>query len=177
MSIFVCVTFICLAACSPQKSSSSEESLTPLLTMQDILKAPDFKERVSYAALNKDIEALKLLQKDLLNLAKQARLPPADIAKLSGEQGLVFLEFQGKLLNYDKEFMQRLTSFQDLSVLFERYPKLVSLHQYSKDIEAQRDLAITALIEDLKAEGVTGDLKSIAKSQWLNALHSQRNNH
>ena len=175
MGIFVFVSF--LTSCTGQSNdTSSEQSIeapVPLLSMQEILKAPDFKTRASEAALNGDTDALLVLQTDVLMLAKQARLSPSDIAKLSGEQGLIFLEFQGKLVNYDKEFMQRLTSFQDLSILFEAYPGLSSLHQYSKDIEKQRDEAIASITEDLKAEGETGDLESIAKAQWLEALKTQ----
>jgi regulatory protein YycI of two-component signal transduction system YycFG len=175
MSIFVFVSF--LTSCTGQVDDLSPEKSTqtpvPLLSMQEILKAPDFKDRASEAVLNGDTDALLALQKDVLMLAKQARLSPSEIAKLSGEQGLIFIEFQGKLVNYDKEFMQRLTSFQDLSVLFERYPALSSLHRYSKNIEKQRDEAISAIAEDLKSEGVTGDLESIAKAQWLAALQAQ----
>lgn len=173
MSIFAFALLI--IACSPKQIESKNESLAPLLSMQDILKAPDFKERVSQAVRNKDTEALRLLQNDVLSLAKQARLSPKDIAQLGGNQGLVFLEFQGKLINYDREFMARLTSFQDLNVLFDSYPSLTSLHQYSKDIERQRDLAIQSTIDALKEEGVTGDLESIARVEWLKSFVQNQN--
>jgi len=166
----------CLTACSQPKripTQSEPRYQEALITMQQLLGTADFRQGIKSAVAKNDIEAIQRWQSDLLAVAKEARMSASDIKTLSGSNGITFLQFHGKRLNYNDEFFNRLLAFEDLQPLFDRFPHFDELHDISKKMQIQRDDLISQRITQLAQRGVEGDLQAIARGEWRDYFKGQ----
>lgn len=173
LSVFLCA--LLLSACS-EKPAAKPESVQvspPLLSLSELLSASDFKQGIAQAVESNDEMAIKHWQEQLLSVAHEARLSPSDLQKLQGKQGFMFLEFQGKLINYDRDFMHYLMNFEDLTLLFDKYPELSALHAYSEKIAKQRDEEVSNIVQSLSgSSSPPSEILEQAREQWRQAINS-----
>lgn len=174
--------FVCLSACQPpdtgnsntsakvDDSSKQSELLPPLLTLDELLNADDFQQGIKQAVINEDTAALEDWQNQLIAVAEEVRLTERDLNKISGKQGLVFIEFEAKKQLFHDEFVTRFMNFQKIDDLIEKYPYLTGVHQRAKTLIIERDNAIARAAKILAEDGLEGDAIEEARAQWQNYM-------
>ncbi len=153
---------------------SSQQTPAPLLTLNELLNAEDVKTVLAEAAQQQDRKLLLQWQEILLAAAEEVDLPASDIKLLSGQQGLVFLEFQGMKTNYQRAFETAFFEFQDLDKVYEQYPAFKDMHKQSKELVKQRDALVDKVATQLNEKGYEGDAVAEAKRQWQNYMQTQQ---
>jgi hypothetical protein len=171
--------FVCLSGCQPEHNNtpantgsavSSEQpnaSLPPLLTLDELLNTADFQLGIKQAVLNADQVLLKDWQSQLVAVAEEVHLSERDLARISGEQGLMFIEFEAKKLLFHDEFIERFISFKSIDDLIQKYPYLSGVNQRAQSLINARDSAIQSaakLLADDSPQG--GDFTQEARAQW-----------
>lgn len=172
--------FICVTACQPQQNSndpnassslhtSSQQvaSLPPLLTLDELLNTDDFQMGIKQSVLNDDQVSLRDWQQQLLAVATEVRLSERNLARISGEQGLVFIEFEAKKQLFHDEFIERFMNFESIDKLIQKYPYLSGVHQRALSLLNARDSAIERAAKLLSDDGLEGvDYTQEARAQW-----------
>jgi hypothetical protein len=172
--------FIGVTACQPQQNSNAPnvtsplhtssqpvESLPPLLTLDELLNTDDFQMGIKQSVLNDDQASLRDWQQQLLAVAKEVRLSERDLARISGEQGLVFIEFEAKKQLFHDEFIEQFMNFESIDDLIQKYPYLSGLHQRALSLINARDIAIQQAAKLLSDDGLQGvDYTQEARAQW-----------
>lgn len=171
MSVFL------LFSCSEQQATPSTnnpdaedlsiaEQNVPLLSLNELLSAQDVKLSLAAAAADGDDEALRYWQQKLLDAANEVNLLASEKALMQGEQGLVFLAFQGMKTNYQAEFEEAFYNFSDLDAVYRKYPAFQDMHAQSKELVEKRDNLVKAVAKELTAQGFEGDVLEESKRQW-----------
>lgn len=179
MSVFL------LFSCTNQQQVESEsnidtdESLTleqnlPLLSLNELLSAKDVKVSLAAAAADGDDEALLYWQEKLLAAADEVNLLSSEKTLLQGEQGLVFLAFQGMKTNYQADFEDAFYNFADVDAVYRKYPAFEDMHAQSKELVEKRDKLIQAVATELESQGFDGDVIAESKRQWKVFVSSQQ---
>lgn len=185
-TLLLCIFFI-YSCFEPQQASNTETTAhnaelpstevklvpTPLLNLNELLNASDVKASLASAAKNKDVEVLKQWQSILLQAAEEVDLLAEERQLLEGEQGLIFLEFQGMKTNYQYAFESAFYGFEDVDAVYAAFPAFKDLHARSKQLVIQRDKLVNSVAIELASEGFEGDALAEARRQWLNFVRSQ----
>jgi len=179
--LWVCC-FVFLHACSEPNHSPNhlsepevETAVAPLLTLSELLAADDVKQGLALAAQQGDEQALAQWQSRLLSAAEQVNLAPSEKQILSGEQGIVFLRFQGMKTNYQAEFEHAFFTFGDIEKVYKRYPVFESMKEQSRELVNKRDALIQNMASELSKQGVAPDIaEQQAREQWQTIM-SKRN--
>lgn len=173
--------FVFLVACQPQKESSNlasdddanavelsqqNSTLPPLLTLNELLNASDFQNGIKKAVLEKDNVSLADWQQQLLDVADQVHLSVRDLNRISGEQGLMFIEFEAKKQLFHEAFVDKFMHFEDIDDLIKQYPHLTGLHERALKLIGERDSAVTRAAQLLSQDGLQGDAMEEARAQW-----------
>lgn len=172
--------FVFVIACQPQQNSGGPnakiplhtsykqiESLPPLLTLDELLNTDDFQMGIKQSVVNDDQASLRDWQQQLLAVAKEVRLSERDLARISGEQGLVFIEFEAKKQLFHDEFIERFMNFDSIDDLIQKYPYLSGVHQRALSLINARDIAIQRAAKSLSEAGLQGDdYTQEARAQW-----------
>jgi hypothetical protein len=172
--------FVYLTACQPEhnntsanttnsaaSSSQSSASLQPLLTLDELLNTPDFQIGIKQSVRSNDRVSLKDWQDQLLAVAKEVHLSERDLARISGEQGLMFIEFEAKKRLFNDEFIERFMSFNSIDDLIQKYPYLTGVHQRALSLINARDSAIQRAAKLLADEDpLSTDFTQEARAQW-----------
>ncbi|MFC4699528.1 hypothetical protein ACFO4O_05080 [Glaciecola siphonariae] len=175
--------FCLLSACSkpstePHETSSQAQAASevqPLLSLNELLSADDVKLALAQASLAQDQEALVMWQSRLIDAGEQVNLKSSEMNLLKGEQGLVFLSFQGMKTNYQNDFEKAFFEFGDVDQVYARYPAFESLHQQSKELVEKRDALIDTAARSLQDEGLTQEqAMQQARSQWQKMMAASR---
>lgn len=172
--------FAFLTACQPEHNNTSENttnsavsspqpshSLQPLLTLDELLNTADFQKGIKQSVLNNDQVSLQDWQEQLLAVAKEVHLSERDLARISGQQGLMFIEFEAKKRLFNDEFIDRFMSFNNIDDLIQKYPYLTAVHHRALSLISARDSTIqraATLLADDNPEG--GNFTQEARSQW-----------
>ena len=138
----------------------------PLLTLDELLNASDFQAGIRQAVINDDRVSLKDWQGQLLAVAKEVHLSLHDVNLISGERGLVFIEFEAKKQLFNDEFIERFITFESIDELIQKYPYLTGVHERALSLIAARDAAIIRATAMLSEDGLQGDLNQKARTQW-----------
>jgi hypothetical protein len=178
--------FVFLTACQPEHNTTLENTtnsavssvqkssrLPPLLTLDELLNTADFQRGIKQSVLNNDRVSMKDWQNQLLAVAKEVHLSEPDLARISGEQGLMFIEFEAKKRLFNDEFVDRFISFDNIDDLIQQYPYLTALHQRALSLISARDNAIqhaATLLADGSPQG--GDFTQEARAQWKDYMIS-----
>ena len=147
-------------------ASSNNSEATPLLTLDELLNASDFQAGIKQSVLNNDKASLKDWQDQLIEVAKEVHLAQRDVNRISGEQGLVFIEFEAKKRLFNDEFIELFMNFESVDGLIQKYPYLTGVHDRALSLIAARDAAIERAASMLSEEGVEGDATLKARAQW-----------
>ncbi|MBF7072967.1 hypothetical protein ISG33_06090 [Glaciecola sp. MH2013] len=160
--------FLCLLACSPSEKStvSDNTDVQALLSLSELLSASDLQEGIKQAYTQNDRDLYLYWQEQALLVAVEARLSQKDIALLSSEQGLRFLEYQAKKLIFNEEFVKRLLEFESLDTLINQFPHLEALHNKAEMLVEQRDALVSKAMIVLQEDGFEGDVQAEARRQW-----------
>jgi hypothetical protein len=172
--------FICVTACQPQQNSSGPnatsplrassqqiEGMPPLLTLDELLNTDDFQRGIKQSVVNDDQASIRDWQQQLLAVAKEVRLSERDLARISGDQGLVFIEFEAKKQLFHDEFIERFMNFDSIDDLIQKYPYLSGVHQRALSLINARDIAIQRAAKLLSDDGLQGgDYTQEARVQW-----------
>lgn len=173
--------FVSLMGCQPEESNTSntdtstsssamtaenDNAVQPLLTLDELLNASDFQAGIKQSVLNDDSTALKDWQDQLLAVAKEVHLAPSDVKRISGQQGLLFIEFEAKKQLFNEEFIERFMNFQKIDDLIQKYPYLTGVHKRAQSLIDARDVAIERAATMLSEEGIEGDATQQARAQW-----------
>jgi hypothetical protein len=135
--------------------------------LSELLNADDVKQSLAQASAEKDQQALILWQERLLEAAEQVDLRPEERKLISGEQGLVYLEFQGMKTNYQSAFEKAFFDFADVEAVYEQYPAFENLHEASRDLVDKRDALISNIAAALMQDGLSEkDARTEARRQW-----------
>lgn len=180
--------FVWLAACQPATETatnklnsdsanqvdrlSTAKSCTALLTLSELFGADDVQEGIKRAVQNKDNKALLFWQEQLLNAGKEVCLSQRDLNIISGEQGLMFIEFEAKKQLFHEEFVLRLVNFEKIDDLVSKYPFLKHLHQRAYNLISERDDAVQRAAKMLREEGFSGDAMQEARLRWVNFMQA-----
>lgn len=148
---------------------------TPLLTLSELLAASDLQDALAKAAEQGDKQVLTEWQNMLLEAADEVNLAQNERKLITGEQGLVFLEFQGMKVNYQRAFEEAFFNFGDVDAVYEKYPAFQQMHARSKQLVAERDALIASIAEELKQRNLEGDVVEQAKTQWQQFMREQQN--
>jgi hypothetical protein len=183
-TIFKCSFYasfiLCVTACQPQQNSSDPditsslntssrqiESLPPLLTLDELFNTDDFQMGIKQAVVNDDQALLRDWQQQLIAVAKEVRLSERDLARISGEQGLVFIEFEAKKQLFHDEFIELFMNFDSIDDLIQKYPYLSGVHQRALSLINARDIAIQRAAKSLSDDGFQDDdYTQKARAQW-----------
>lgn len=173
--------FLSLAACQPKETSTTDidtstsssaavqendNTMPPLLTLGELLNASDFQTGIKQSVINDDKESLRNWQEQLLAVANEVHLAPREISLISGEQGLVYIEFEAKKQLFNDEFIERFMNFESIDDLIQKYPYLSGVHKRALSLIASRDIAIERAAVLLTEEGVDGNVTQKARAQW-----------
>jgi hypothetical protein len=171
-----CFLFACSKAENPLPATNPpEKDTTPLLTLSELLNADDVKQGLALASENNDQQAISEWQARLIDAAKQVNLKTSELELLKGEQGKVFLDFQGMKTNYQQDFERAFFNFEDVDAVYERYPAFQSLHEQSKALVQKRDVLVGNIALSLEQDGMAPDQASnTAKQQWQDLMLQQR---
>jgi hypothetical protein len=177
---------IFIIACTPnegdqvdEQPSTASEAVNiiepqPLLSLSELLSAEDVKNALADASANGDTVALKDWQSRLLVAADEVDLLASERKLIKGEQGLVFLEFQGMKTNYQRDFEQAFFAFSDVDAVYAKYPAFENMHQASRDLVEKRDTLISSIANELKSAGLDEQTAvANAKQQWQQVMQSQ----
>jgi hypothetical protein len=172
--------FAFLTACQPEHNETSANTtdsavssvqpnsrLSPLLTLDELLNTADFQRGIKQSVLHNDQISLKDWQEQLLAVAKEVHLSERDLARISGDQGLMFIEFEAKKRLFNDEFLDRFMTFKNIDDLIQKYPYLTAVHQTALSLISERDRAIqraAILLADDSPQGV--DFTQEARVQW-----------
>ena len=177
--------FVRLAACQPENTSTTDASVTPaaraiaelppLLTLDELLNADDFQVGIKQAVLAEDNAALQYWQEQLIAVANEVRLSPRDLNRISGAQGLMFIEFEAKKQLFHDEFVKRFMNFEAIDDLLAQYPYLTGVHQRALSLIQQRDLAVQRAAALLLEGGLQGDAVKEARAQWQDYMLNSGN--
>lgn len=170
---------IFLLACSDQKQQAANtptditSESQALLTLSELLNADDVKQALAVAAEQNDEQAISLWQQRLLDAAEQVNLKVSERKLLEGEQGKLFLAFQGMKTNYQREFEVAFFEFGDVDAVYQQYPAFESLHQQSQDLVIKRNELVQRVAEELSKQGIAPDIATQqARQQWQNMMTS-----
>jgi len=151
----------------PESPSQPNSILPPLLTLEELLNTNDFQLGIKLSVLNEDQSSLKDWQDQLVAVAAEVRLSQRDLARISGDQGLLFIEFEAKKRLFHDEFIQRFMNFQSIDDLIQEYPHLVGVHQRARSLIKARDTAIQRAAKLLSDDSPqAGDFIQEARAQW-----------
>ncbi|WP_412973069.1 hypothetical protein [Glaciecola sp. MF2-115] len=174
--------FVCLFGCQPESYEQNpkpsdplpqqSELQTPLLSLDELLNADDFQAGIKLAVINEDSAALEDWQQQLLAAAKEVRLSQRDLNKISGKQGLMFIQFEAKKQLFHDEFVERFMHFENIDDLIEKYPYLTGVHQRALLLISERDRAIQRAAKLLADDGLQGDAVKEARAQWRDYMLS-----
>jgi hypothetical protein len=156
----------------PQSGSYQSNSLPPLLTLDELLNADDFQTGIKQAVINNDADSLQDWQTQLLAVAQEVRLSQRDLNRISGTQGLVFIEFEAKKQLFHDEFVERFMHFEEIDDLIEKYPYLTGVHQRAISLIRERDQAIERAAKLLAEDGLKGDAIAEARAQWSDYMQN-----
>ncbi len=146
----------------------------PLLTLSELLSASDIQSSLSELALEKDREGLLVVQSMLLEAAAEVRLDEKELALISGENGIVFLEFQGMRINFNNEFERAFFSFGDIESVYSRYPAFVELKARTQTLVENRDALVDTIRNDLEANGTDTETSlNEARNIWRQLMAEQ----
>lgn len=151
---------------SPVMVAQNDRALQPLLTLDELLNASDFQAGIKQSVLNDDNMALKDWQDQLLAVAEEVHLAPSEVKRISGQQGLVFIEFEAKKQLFNDEFIELFMNFQSIDDLIKKYPYLTGVHKRAQSLIDARDAAIESAATMLSEEGIEGDATQQARAQW-----------
>nr|WP_136249557.1 hypothetical protein [Ningiella ruwaisensis] len=181
--VFCLLSIVSISACTdankaetePEQHAREQQAQTepePLLSLSELLNADDVKSSLAIAAKEGDQDAIALWQQRLLEAGQEVQLRERDMNLLRGEQGKVFLSFQGMKTNYQQEFEHAFYHFEDVDAVYEKYPAFESLHSQSKDLVDKRDTLVETIAESMRASGLSEEdaLKQAREewqSQWL----------
>ena len=150
------------------QTANSEQQVIPLLSLSELLSADDVEQALAKASAENDQQALIEWQERLLLAADQVDLLPKERKFISGEQGLVFLQFQGMKTNYQAAFEEAFFNFADVEAVYEQYPAFKNMHKASQEIVEKRDELVVSITQTLIQEGMSEeDARSEAKRQWM----------
>lgn len=181
-TIILCVFF--MFSCSDPEVHETDvtdeqaqelQAPTPLLTLSELLAASDLQDALAKAAEQGDKQVLTEWQNMLLEAADEVNLAQNERKLITGEQGLVFLEFQGMKVNYQRAFEEAFFNFGDVDAVYEKYPAFQQMHARSKQLVAERDALIASIAEELKQRNLEGDVVEQAKTQWQQFMREQQN--
>lgn len=171
--------FVCLSACQPnaQEDADNEHSqalselessqtLPPLLSLDELLNASDFQAGIKQAVANNDKNALLEWQTQLLMVAHEVRLMPRELDRISGEQGLIYIEFEAKKQLFHDAFVERFMHFEDIDDLITKYPYLTGVHKRASLLISERDKVVSRAAAMLVEGGLQGDATEEARAQW-----------
>jgi hypothetical protein len=166
--------FVFLFACQPGAEDSAakestlegEQAAVPLLSLSELMRASDFQEGIKQAVINDDLAALVYWQEQALLVASEAKLLPRELALISGEQGLVYIEYQAKKQLFNDSFVERFLYFQEIDSLINQYPYLTGLHERARKLVAERDALVLKAIEILESDAYQGNARIAAEQQW-----------
>jgi len=179
----ILLSALLLVACSPPSNeptldsqSANTEALSensanaPLLSLNELLLAEDVKQGLAEAAAIDDEGTIIYWQNMLLAAADEVFLLPKERKLISGEQGRVFLKFQGMKTNYQSEFENAFFNFKDVSAVYQKYPAFKNLHEQSQALVRKRDAIIVDAAADIANTDFNGDALEEAKRQWQAAM-------
>lgn len=166
--------FLFLFACQPSDEDAVSEVSTldrdqasiPLLSLSELMSASDFQEGIKQAVINDDRAALVYWQEQALLVANEANLLPRELELISGEQGLVYIEYQAKKQLFNDSFVERFLYFQEIDSLINQYPYLTGLHERARKLVAERDALVLKAIEILENDAYQGNARIAAEQQW-----------
>ena len=166
--------FCLLFACSDVQDTSGAippAETQALLTLSELLSADDVKQALAQASKENDEDAILLWQQRLLEAGEQVNLKTSEMNLIKGEQGKIFLTFQGMKTNYQNDFEQAFFNFEDVDAVYQRYPAFERLHEQSKELVAKRDALIDKVTATLIADGLSQELaRQQAEQEWQKAL-------
>ncbi|MEM0910492.1 MAG: hypothetical protein AAGJ37_05925 [Pseudomonadota bacterium] len=167
-----------LVACQPPSSEQPQQPTTtdeaPLLTLSELLAASDIQDALSDAAREKDKDAFRDIQTLLLQAASEVGLDDSEQALISGENGVIFLEFQGMRINFNHDFQKAFFSFGDIQAVYQKYPAFEELKARTEALVENRDKLIDAIKADLEADGIdTSSSLDEARKLWLQLMREQ----
>jgi hypothetical protein len=153
-------------------SPSSTESLPPLLTLGELFSADDVQFGIKQAVLDKDSKALLYWQEQLVGAGREVRLSQRDLDLISGQQGLLFIEFEAKKQLFHDEFMERFINFGKIDDVINKYPYLTSVHEKAYNLISERDKVIERAAIVLREDGFTGDATQEARLRWMDFMQN-----
>ncbi|WP_371193184.1 hypothetical protein [Glaciecola sp. SC05] len=166
MGVFCFLLSACSEPSQPENVQAPPQA-EPLLSLTELLNANDVKEALASAAKQDDQQAIADWQERLLEAAEQVNLLASELKLLSGEQGLMYLNFQGMKTNYQREFEEAFFGFGDVDEVYSRYPAFESLQKQSKDLVDKRDALIQSSAAQLSQQGIAPDIAlQQARQQW-----------
>lgn len=175
-ALLLCAFFM-LNACQKASQEPVEEmqqEAQPLLTLTELLAASDIQLALSSLAEEQDRAGLREIQSILLNAAAEVNLDESELALISGDSGIIFLEFQGMRINFNRDFEKAFFSFGDIEAVYKAYPAFKELQARTTMLVENRDKLIASIQDDLEAEG-TNPSASLeqARKLWLQLMQEQ----
>ena len=166
--LLIASAFLFLFACQPsdEDAVSRDQASIPLLSLSELMSASDFQEGIKQAVINDDRAALVYWQEQALLVASEANLLPRELELISGEQGLVYIEYQAKKQLFNDSFVERFLYFQEIDSLINQYPYLTGLHERARKLVAERDALVLKAIEILENDAYQGNARIAAEQQW-----------
>lgn len=173
-TLILCAFF--MLSCTPDKTSThilsppdmQSKEAVPLLSLQELMNASDVTFGLSQAAKKKDKDALVYWQNELLEAADEVNLLASERKLIAGQQGLIFLEFQGMKTNYKQEFEAAFFDFGDVEAVYAKYPAFENAHAQSRELVLKRDQLINTVAKELTRQSFDGDVLQEAQRQWQN---------
>lgn len=155
-------------------TSGVANSNTSLLTLAELLAAQDVKQGLATAVQDNNRVSIEDWQTRLLQAAKEVNLSADEVALISGEQGKVYLQFQGMKTNYHRDFERAFFQFGDVDSVYEQYPAFIDMHEQSKALVTRRDNLIEKVAVQLKNDGFSGDAFVEARKRWQEAMNQSK---
>lgn len=157
-----------------EQKQALDTQAEPLLSLSELLNADDVRQSLAQASAENDQQALIVWQERLVEAAEQVNLRPEEKNLISGEQGLVYLEFQGMKTNYQRAFEKAFFEFADVEAVYEQYPAFENLHKASRELVEKRDALISNITTTLMQDGLSEeDARAEARRQWALMMQGQ----
>ena len=148
--------------------------VTPSITYLDILKNPEFKQRLVLAVKSGDDVELKTLQEKAIEIGVAAGLSEQEMALISGQRGLNFMRYRAKREMFEQAFIYRYNNLMDLQPLEHQFPEASDLFHKALETAARRDALIVEIAKTLAGGEDYQLYLEQARVEWMKRQnHSQ----
>lgn len=151
---------------SEPQIETAESNIPPSISYLDILNNPEFKSKMVSATRENNTDTLAELQEKAVQIGKAANLSPDEMALLSGEKGLRFMQFRAKRDMFLEEFTNHYNQLLPINTLKSRYPEAADMFDKADSMIAERDDNIIRIARQLAGTDNVEPFLSQARQQW-----------